>query len=138
VKKINKILLVDDDQITNYLNHSVIDKLNLSNEVIVKTNGPDAISFIQDKCKSTNKFPDLIFLDLKMPGMDGFEFLQQFEKLCTSVYHDIYVVILTSSTAGEDLIKLRQLGNYYYLQKPLTADKFLDVHHRFFRDMNFA
>jgi CheY-like chemotaxis protein len=138
VKKINKILLVDDDQVTNYLNNSVIEKLNLAEEVVMKANGLDAISFIKEVCKPLNQYPDLIFLDLTMPGMDGFEFLQEFEKLCASVKYDIYLVVLSSSNAGEDLIKLRQLGNYYYIQKPLTVDKLLDIHHRFFRDMDFA
>ncbi|MBX9853201.1 MAG: response regulator [Cytophagaceae bacterium] len=135
MRKIKKVLLIDDDNITNYLNNSIISNLEMAEEVIMKMNGAEAINYLRKDCKATvNNFPNLILLDLKMPVMDGFEFLQEFEKLCNKDRHKIHVVILTTSRDAEDLIKLINLGNYYFVNKPLTTEKFLDIHHRYFRE----
>ena len=126
---------MDDDNVTNYLNNTVISNLNIANEVIMKMNGADAINYLIKDCKSnTANYPNLILLDLKMPVMDGFDFLKEFENLCHKDRHKIHVVILTTSRDAEDLIRLINLGNYYFVNKPLTTQKLLDIHHRYFRD----
>jgi CheY-like chemotaxis protein len=132
--RLNKILLVDDDSISNFVAKSAIDKLKFADELIIKTDGKEGLSYLEEFCKPLNNYPDLILLDLKMPGMDGFAFLEEFELLCKKMRKEIIVVILTSSKDADDIIRLRRLGNYYLLNKPLTGEKLMDVYHRYFRD----
>lgn len=126
---------MDDNPLDNYLHKKIISDLQLVDEIILKETGEDAIAYLQKECQQSDKYPNLILLDLKMPGMNGIKFLKEFEKVCLDAKEDIYVVILTHSQDPDDLIAILQIGNYYHIQKPLTTDKFLDIHHRFFRDL---
>jgi CheY-like chemotaxis protein len=131
--KIDRILLVDDDSISNFVSTEAIKKIGFADEIIVKTNARDALVYLEKECKTHNKYPDLILLDLKMPDMDGFEFIAEFEMACDKINQNIVVVILTSSRDGDDMVRLRRLGNYYLMSKPLTPEKLVDIHHRYFR-----
>lgn len=66
--------------------------------------------------------------------MDGFDFLKEFHDLCKHVTHDIYVVILTYSHEADDVIRVKDLGNYQWVEKPLTMEKLIDIHHKYFRN----
>jgi DNA-binding response OmpR family regulator len=69
-----------------------------------------------------------------MPVLDGFDFIKEFENLNLRQKDKIVIVILTTSTDPEDIIKLRSMGRYYLIRKPLTIDKLVDVYHRYFRN----
>jgi CheY-like chemotaxis protein len=131
--RLNKVLLVDDDSVSNFISKSAIEKINFSNNIIIKTDGREALEYIQSECSSMNEFPDLILLDLKMPGMDGFEFLEECEMICRNIREHIVIVILTSSRDADDIVRLRDMGNYFLTNKPLTDEKLIDIHHRYFR-----
>jgi CheY-like chemotaxis protein len=132
--KLERVLLVDDDEISNHVSRSAIQRVKMANQIVIKSDGKDAIEYIQNDCVQWNQFPDLIFLDLKMPGMDGFDFIKSFDKISNLIKKKIVIVILTSSQNADDIIRLRKLGNYFLINKPLTADKVIDIHHRYFRD----
>ena len=136
MKKLERILLVDDDRITNYVNQNLISKYDYAAEIITRNSAKDALTYLQQDCKNEEKYPQLILLDLKMPGMDGFDFLKEFENFFHDLKENIIIVILTTSQAADDVIRLRELGNYFLINKPLTGDKLFDIHHRFFRFMN--
>ncbi|MFL5747475.1 MAG: response regulator [Niastella sp.] len=114
---INKILLVDDDATANYLSKELLESLHAANEIETAENCLRALELIrQSDCA------DVIFLDIKMPGIDGFDFLERLKKL--SLEKKIKVVMLTSSVRPED--KLRAFSYKAvidYLEKPLTPDK---------------
>ncbi|AEW00444.1 hypothetical protein A4D02_24250 [Niastella koreensis] len=114
---INKILLVDDDATANYLSKELLESLQAANEFETAENCLRALELIrQSDCA------DVIFLDIKMPGIDGFDFLERLKKL--SLEKKIKVVMLTSSVRPED--KLRAFSYkavIEYLEKPLTSEK---------------
>src|SRR5690606_16477417 len=122
------------DHISNFISKKAIEKADFANEIIIKTNGLEALTYLKEECLSKNKFPDLILLDLKMPGMDGFEFLEEFEMVSQKFPCAIEVVILTSSRNPDDFMKLRKLGKYYVMNKPLTESILEDIFHRYFRN----
>jgi CheY-like chemotaxis protein len=114
---INKILLVDDDATANYLSKELLESLNAAKEIEVAENVLRALKMIsQEDC------PDIVFLDIKMPGLDGFDFLDKLKKL--ALPKNVKIVLLTSSLRPED--KLRAFSYKAvvdYLEKPLTPEK---------------
>src|SRR4051794_24668996 len=98
---LHKILLVDDDDISNALSKRVISRTGLAENISVATNGQDALDYILSPHKS---FPELIFLDISMPVMDGFQFLKKFSKSKTEA-KEITRIIILSSLFNRDEIK---------------------------------
>jgi CheY-like chemotaxis protein len=136
VKKINKVLLIDDDPITNEINKRLYDQLDYAKEILVKESAVEAIEYLKADCYLSNEYPALIILDLKMPELSGFDFLKELENLKLDK-KNMVVVILTNSTNADDILKLKSVGRYYVFSKPLTIDKIIDIHHRYFRRSGF-
>lgn len=123
-----KILCIDDDPITLMLNKKVIEKNSFSKEIIVAKNGEDALNFFQSIINSNRSepeivLPQLIFLDLNMPVMGGWEFLDYFS---TTEYSDfntfIKVIVLSSTIDPEDSTKSKKYPMVIdFLSKPLTS-----------------
>jgi len=114
------ILLVDDDPIVNFLSERVLTNMGFNNITAV-TDGKQAL----DSLKKEN-CPNLVFLDINMPVMDGFSFLTQAvkEMLCMRMN----VVILTSSSRQKDKDQASHFSNVVdYIEKPLNKDKVLQV-----------
>jgi DNA-binding response OmpR family regulator len=131
---IDKILLVDDDPVSNDLCIDLINKLGFAREIVVKQNGRDAISYLESECTQDETCPSLVLLDLMMPVLDGFDFLQEFERLDQKLKDKMIIIILTAFRNPEDIIRLRKMGRYYLITKPLTLDKLVDIYHRYFRN----
>ncbi len=108
------ILCVDDDPITLMLCKMVIKKASFSNEIATAKNGEEALNYF-NTLKNTNpngeqkKQPQLIFLDLNMPIMGGWEFLDSFSTSDYSDYNHIKTIILSSSIDPEDLQKSKNI-----------------------------
>jgi DNA-binding response OmpR family regulator len=131
---IEKVLIIDDDQASNHLTEELINKLGFAEKVAVKHNGNDALHYLQSECYFEDSCPSLVILDLKMPVLDGFEFLDEFNKLDLVKKDKIVIVILTNSDNPDDIIRLRNMGRYYLIRKPLTMDKLVDIYHKYFRN----
>jgi CheY-like chemotaxis protein len=126
MNKLACILLVDDDNTTNFVNRMLLEDLAVTEKVIEAKNGQEAIKFLQEQSQN-NGCPQLILLDVKMPVMDGFEFLEAYEKLEFEQKESIIIVMLTTSLHPRDVERLQHLPIKGYLNKPLTKDKMLDL-----------
>ena len=117
-QKLTSILLVDDDDISNYITESLISEMNISEEVAVVTDGQQALDYIESHEVVTRDSSGhiLILLDLNMPVMDGFEFMEEYEK--RSWRSKVSVVMLTSSSNPKDLNNSKNYQFAGYLQKP--------------------
>lgn len=116
------VLLVDDDHIFNYLNQRIIQKMGFTNEIHSARNGQEAIELINQYLAGTATFPDVIFLDLNMPVMDGFTFLEVFNKMNIPGKEKISIIIVSSSQNPKDIQRARSLGIDHYLSKPITEE----------------
>lgn len=112
----NKVLLVDDDEATNFLAELAFRNLDIANEIEVASDGLVACEWIKQ-----NNCPDIIFLDIRMPRMDGFDFLDNFTEMNTC--KKVKIVMLTSSSRLEDMKKAFTYNAVIeYLEKPLTEE----------------
>ena len=127
-KKLNCILLVDDDYATNELHKLVIQVAGAAETVHVATNGQEALDYLTTAVpgkEGEGSFPqpDLILLDINMPRMDGFEFMEAYSKLPQSQKAQIIVVMLTTSLSKTDKETADQYEDIRdYLHKPLTVE----------------
>ncbi len=113
------VLLVDDDEITNFMSKQILGELGWD-EVTSVRNGQEALKYVQNQC------PDLIFLDIKMPVMDGFEFLTELHE--TQLCPQAKIVMLTSSSRETEKKQATQFTNVIaFLVKPLTKAKIASV-----------
>ena len=124
MRKIPTILLVDDDDTTNFLHQRLLDRLDVSEQVLVAGNGQQALEML---AQFTGQFsplnPLLILLDLNMPVMDGFEFLEAFQALPSAQQQGAVIVVLTSSLNAQDLARTTNLPVAGFLCKPLNQEK---------------
>lgn len=126
VTKCNIIMLLDDNEIDNYVHAKLFKSTNFAKRVYVHTSSKSALEFLKN-IEEAGSFPnelipEYIFLDLNMPMMDGFNFLDEFEKYPTDLKSKIKVIILTTSINPDDLQKSKtyeRVINYCY--KPLLA-----------------
>ncbi len=135
MSKLNSILLVEDDSITNFINERLLRKLNVAENIKIALNGYEAVSIIQKTVQENKPCPNLIFLDINMPVMDGFEFLNEFRLLDFPNKNDVVIVVLTTSTNITDIEKLKGSGNTDFINKPLTKEKVQDVINRHFSEV---
>jgi CheY-like chemotaxis protein len=121
---LSTILLIDDDPTTNFVNERLLRRLNVCHEVLVAPSGAAALDLLAKHCgEEPQVCPDLVLLDIKMPVMDGFEFLEAFIQLPPCPDHSVVVVLLTSSQLDRDLSRIKQLPVTDFLTKPLTTEK---------------
>jgi CheY-like chemotaxis protein len=114
------VLLVDDDKIFNYLNAKVIEQIGVAGEIHTALNGRDAITLINEYFQGSRATPDIILLDLNMPIMDGFGFIDAFRRLTIPGIENVKIIIVTSSDDPRDVAKAKALGIRNYLTKPVS------------------
>ncbi|HXA02109.1 MAG TPA: response regulator [Cytophagaceae bacterium] len=127
MQRFNCVLLVDDDGITNFINHRLLKKLNITEDIQSAMNGDKAMQFItQFAFQNNNCCPELILLDLNMPGSDGFDFLNAFKNMSFVNKDKVKLILLTTSTHTKDLNIVHQeyIG---YINKPLTEHKLMEA-----------
>ncbi len=139
-KKINCVLLIDDDHATNFLNRKIIEKALIAEHVEIALNGKEAIQYLTNQGKHEKPGdvfpqPELIFLDINMPIMDGWSFLDEYHKLDDVQKGKIIIVMLTTSFNPDDKEKADHIPEISdFKNKPLKIEVVEEIMKKHFND----
>ena len=131
-RKINCILLIDDDPDDNFLHQMVIEESQLCNHIRIAENGQQALNYLNEPEAPDYLRPDVILLDINMPGMNGFEFLLEYRQLPPDRQAHVILMMLTTSLNPDDEQRAHSYGVINsYRNKPLTRqmlDEIVETH----------
>ncbi|MCW3092499.1 MAG: response regulator [Ferruginibacter sp.] len=136
--KLNCVLLVDDDNLTNCFSNIVIKEAGCASHVEIKTSVEDALAYLVGcDCMTTQEtefcFPDLIFLDKNMPGKGGWDFIKLYKKLKDKFVKKPVIIMISSSIHLQDQVKaMRSAEVSDIVDKPLTIEILNEVLVRYF------
>jgi CheY-like chemotaxis protein len=131
-KKLNCILLVDDSPDDIHYHQIVIKEMDITNSIQVSNNGIEAIEFLK---KENQIIPELIFLDINMPKMNGWEFLEKYKYLEVTQKAKIIVMMLSTSTNPDDIKKAKEIEEVTGFQtKPMNKETITEILDEYFSD----
>lgn len=125
-------MLVDDNPDDNFYHEREIKKSSLAHSIITKQNAMDAITYLKSRKPDENAPPELIFLDINMPGMSGWDFLSEYNILDPDLKSHVIVVMLTTSDNPADIERAKHSVTEYRT-KPLTRDMLHEIIDKHFK-----
>lgn len=129
-KKLNSILLVDDDKDCNFFHQRLFNTMDCAEKVFIVNDGQEAIDFLKSTENGKHPNPDIIFLDINMPRLNGWEFMELYEKLSDKEKAKVVLIMLTTSLNPNDIVRAEKhkgINGYRnkYLDKE-TVDKIMN------------
>ncbi len=124
-------MLIDDNEIDNLINQKMLESASITENIYTHTGAKSAIEFLKNMEKmdvADKVLPDIIFLDIDMPLMDGFQFLDEFENLSPITKKKCKIVMLTSSINPQDFSRSKKYTNVkLFLNKPLSHESIMKL-----------
>ena len=131
--KLHTVLFIDDDHITNFLHRSILKKTNLSQEIKVVETVNEAVELLETQGVEQGRIPELIFVDLNMPGKTGWDFLESYQRLKDQYSLSSVIVILSASANVDDVHRARTIKEVAEFQsKPLTIEMLEQIVSKYF------
>jgi CheY-like chemotaxis protein len=122
------VMLVDDNETDNFIHRRVLEMGNFSKSIIVKNSGKSALEYLESNQDNPDLIPEVIFLDINMPIVDGFVFLFEFESFPESIKQNCKIIVLSSSDNKKDIDRI--VDNDYvvhFITKPLSEDSISEL-----------
>jgi len=133
VRKLQSILIIDDDEVNNFICSKIIEEEQIANKITATLGVNEALDFIHRGLSQETSLPDLILLDLNMPVLTGWDFLEEYKKLVPQLNKEVILVILSSSAFQDDIKKAREYKEVNaYKTKPITKQLLNDIKQEYF------
>lgn len=134
-KKLKNVLLIDDSESDNFYHARKIRKMGITDNIHMCYSGEDALSYLKSELDGNHPQPTLIFLDINMPGMNGWEFIEAYEKLEVAQQGEIILTMLSNSIDERDRMKangFKTVQGYY--SKPLSEEYLTEIIEKHFKN----
>ena len=130
MKKLKKVLIIDDDEITTYVSKALLEDLNITEEIDVVTDGKLGLEYLLKHCETSgNVCPQLVILDDHMPEMDGLEMMKALNAM--NFDHGIIFLLIGVNTREEDAKEFRDLGVQDISHKPISDEIVMKAFHKY-------
>jgi CheY-like chemotaxis protein len=132
MKQLNCILLIDDDEPTNFLNKLTLEQSGCARHIRIASSGQAALDYLRGGSDQFQR-PDLIFLDINMPAMDGWEFLAKYRELPEEKKADTILIMLTTSLNPDDekrTLAIQEVSGFEH--KPLNQAQLGKILNKYF------
>lgn len=127
-KKIKNLIIVDDDDLFVFLTKKAIVLSNVVETVTSFNNAVDALEFFRNNASNQDILPEIVFLDLSMPIMDGWQFLDEYAKIKMNISRKILIYIVSSSISPIDINRAKAISLVSdFLIKPVTKEELIDI-----------
>ena len=128
----NTIMLVDDNETDNFIHRRVLELNNFAEKIIIKNSGKSALEYLELYKQQPELLPEIIFLDINMPIVDGFVFLFEFESFVDSIKEKCKIVVLSSSDNKKDIDRIVDNDHViHFITKPLSDASVLELREMF-------
>lgn len=116
--------IIDDDEIYQFMLTRLIKNNILSESIITFPDGEKAIQYFSDNKAATENIPDIIFLDINMPIMDGWQFIEEYARIKTEIKKKVLIFMLSSSLNPIDIKRANKINEIsHYILKPIKSEE---------------
>ncbi|MCW3112711.1 MAG: response regulator [Segetibacter sp.] len=116
------ICLIDDDRIYQFTAKRIIELVNPLQKILIFSNGKEALDYFTQQATSNDQLPDVIFLDINMPVMNGWEFLEAYDSVKTALNKQISIYMVSSSVDEKDKIRSKSFNVKNFIEKPIDKE----------------
>lgn len=128
MEKINVTCVIDDDAVYNFTIKRAFDSAQFTKRLLMFPNGQMALDYFTSHIEDETNLPDLVLLDLNMPVLDGWQFLDKFSALKPRIGKKIIIYIISSSIMEEDMTRAKSISEVSdYIIKPITPEKLISI-----------
>jgi CheY-like chemotaxis protein len=132
-KKLRNIVLIDDNKLTNFFHKKILERIDCAEEIHAFENAESALEFISSSIGKDSQKRDLIILDLNMPGMNGWEFIEEYRNFTEDIKANVNVIMLSSSINPDDKTKASEIKEIAeFCIKPLMEESTKDLIRKYF------
>lgn len=132
MRKLKHLLVIDDDPVARFIADDAIEEAGLAETISYCKDGKEAISYVKENCLPTKEepsryCPELILLDINMPIMDGYEFLEELARIEDLKHNDTSVILLSSSPYLKEEPNIERFSIIGYIEKPIKPEKLVEL-----------